>query len=256
VAATTTAPSTTLPPTTTAPPTTTTSAPRPTTVPPTTASPPAAAQGPAVPAGSPYFSFAVTMVQGGSGTGYSAYVNAHDAAGNAISFGIQSDATAPQSQGRPHFIWERVQHGQFTYGYLGPAPAGSSAVRLAWWQGPQVAVLYVGGAPVADVSMALVPRLFFNIEGDARQNGDSVNDTFTDAEIAVGNQCPTYCGLNGAWNTSSFNTDGLAARDTNGAPQNGANFTVSGTASAPAGANWDNSIIAGIAMIAQYWAGQ
>jgi hypothetical protein len=195
------------------------------------------------------------MSQGGSGTGYSAYVNAHDANGNAISVGIQSDQTDPHSQGRPWYIWERVQGGRFTYGYVAPAPAGNDAVTLSWWANG-VAVFSVNGSPIAQIPMTLVPRLFFGVEGDARQNGDSVNDTFANAQITVGNQCPTYCGLNGTWNTSSFNTDGLRAQETNGAPQNGANFTVTGTASAPPGANWDNSVIAGIAMIAQYWNGQ
>lgn len=207
-----------------------------------------------MPSGAPYFTFAVTMSEGGSGTGHSAYVNAHDASGNAISVGIQADETDPHSQGNPWYVWERVQNGAFTYGYVAPAPA-SAAVTLSWW-GSNVAVFSVNGSPIAQVPVTLVPRLFFSIEGDARQNGDSVDDTFTNAQISAGNQCPAYCGLNGAWNTSSFNSYGLAAQDTNGAQQNGADFSVTGTASGlPPGGNWDNHVVAGIAMIAQYWNG-
>jgi hypothetical protein len=193
--------------------------------------------------------------EGGSGTGHSAYVNAHDASGNAISVGIQSDQTDPHSQGGPWFVWERVQNGAFTYGYVAPASGGDNAVTLSWW-GNNVAVFYVNGSPIADIPVTLVPRLFFSIEGDARQNGDAVSDTFTNAQITVGNQCPTYCGLNGAWNTSSFNSYGLQARVANGQTQNGANITVTGTvAGLPPGGNWDNHVVAGIAMIAQYWNG-
>jgi hypothetical protein len=209
-----------------------------------------------VPAGTPYFKFTANLSEGGSGTGYSAYVNAHDGASDALSVGIQSDATDPHSQGQPWFVWELVQNGQFSYAYLGPAPAGFTTVSLAWWPSSQTAVFYEGTTPVADIHATFSGRLFFQVEGNARQNGDSVNDTFTNAQIAVGDTCPAYCGLNGSWNTSNFNFYGLTARDTNGAPQNGANFTVTGTVSGlPPGGNWDTNEVAGIAMIAQYWNG-
>jgi hypothetical protein len=208
-----------------------------------------------VPGGAPYATFTAAVTEGGSGTGYSAYINMHDAHNNAISVGIQTDSSDPTSQGRPYYIWERVQNGVFTYGYLAPASAGTHTLTLSWW-GSNAAEYYVDGNAIAEVPVTLLPRLFFSIEGDARVGGDSVNDTFTNAQINAGNSCPTYCGLNGAWNTSSFNFYGLAAHETNGVPQNGANFTVTGTSNAPGGANWDNSVIAGIGMIAQYWAGQ
>jgi hypothetical protein len=207
------------------------------------------------PAGAPYATMSAAVTEGGSGTGYSAYINMHDAHSNAISVGIQTDTADPHSQGTPWYIFERVQNGAFSYQYLAPASPGAHTLTLSWW-GSNQAVYSVDGNPIATIGVTLVPRLFFQIEGDARLNGDSVNDTFTNAQIAAGNNCPTYCGLNGAWNTSSFNYFGLAAHDTNGAPQNGANFTVTGTSNAPGGDNWDNSVIAGIGMIAQYWAGQ
>ncbi len=210
-----------------------------------------------IPASSPYLTYSATLSQAGTGTGHSAYINAHDASNNAISIGIQSDTGAPESQGNPYYIWERVQNGVFTYQYLGPAAAGNNPVTLKWWKGEQTAVFYEGATPVANISVNLIPRLFFNVEGNARLNGDSVNDTFTNTQVAVGDTCPTYCGLNGTWNTTDFNFHGLTATRTNGSTQNGANFTVNGTVSGlPAGGNWDNNLVAGIGMIAQYWNGQ
>jgi hypothetical protein len=210
-----------------------------------------------IPAGNPYFTYSATMTQAGSGTGHSAYINSHDASNDAISVGIQSDTGSPQSNGSPYYVWERVQNGTFTYQYLSPAAAGAQQVTLKWWKNEQTAVFYVGNTPMANISVNLLPRLFFSIEGNARLNGDTVNDTFTNAQVAVGDTCPTYCGLNGSWNTASFNSYGLTATNTNGQPQNGANFTVSGTVSGlPPGHDWDSNLVAGIGMIAQYWNGQ
>ena len=209
---------------------------------------------PAVPSGNPYFSYTAAVTEGGSGTGYSAYITALDANQDEIAVGIQSDSTDPVSKGQPHFIWELVQGGNFSSQYLGPAPAGSNTITLSWWSGSQTAVFYVGGTPIASISAHLSPRLTFGIEGDGRQNGDSVNDSFVNTQITVGNNCPAYCGLYGSWNPS-FNSYGLHAANANGVPQNGANLTVTGTVSAPSGVNWGNAEIAGIAYIAQAWNG-
>ena len=209
-----------------------------------------------VPAGSPYFSFSVNMTEGGSGTGYSSYIGVHDPYNDALSVGIQSDSTAPPGNGAPYYIWELVQNGNFTFGYLNPAGAGSAPITLAWWSGANTAVFYEGSTPVADISASFTPRLGFSIEGDARQNGDSVNDVFTNTQIKVGNNCPSSCGLLGTWNSSSYNYYGLMAHQTNNAAQNGANFTVTGTASGvPPGGNWGNALIAGMADISQLWNG-
>ena len=210
-----------------------------------------------IPPGSPYLIYDNTLTESGTGTGYSAYINAHDAHSNALAVGIQTDSASPESQGQPYYIWELVQGGKFTFDYLGQATPGSHLVTLKWWKGDDTAVFYVDGAPIADISAHFDPRLFFNIEGNARINGDTVNDTFTNAQISVGDTCPTYCGLNGAWNTASFNTAGLTATRTNSSTQNGANFTVSGTVAGLApGHDWDSDQVAGIGMIAQYWNGQ
>lgn len=217
----------------------------------------AVAQPVVIPAGSPYISYTATLNQGGTGTGYSAYINTHDANSNALAVGIQTDSAAPESNGGPYYVWERVQNGVFTYDYIGPATAGDNPVTLKWWKGDNTAVFYAGNAPIANIDVNLIPRLFFNAEGNARKNGDSVNSTIKNVQVSVGDNCPNYCGLNGSWNTSDFNFYGLSATNTNGLPQNGANFSVSGTVSGlPANGDWDSHLVAGIGMIAQYWNGQ
>ncbi len=210
-----------------------------------------------IPSGTPYLTYTSTLAENGSGTGYSSYINSHDAYNNAISVGIQTDTSSPESQGQPFYIWELVQNGAFTYDYLNLADHNAHTVTLKWWQGSNTAVFYVDSTPLADIDAYLNPRLFFNAEGNARLNGDSVNSTVNNVQITVGNNCPTYCGLNGSWNTSSFNSFGLQATNTNSQPQNGANFSITGTVSGlPPGGNWDNNLVAGIGMIAQYWNGQ
>src|SRR6185312_14561349 len=86
-----------------------------------------------VPSGTPYLTYTASLTAGGTGTGYSAYINAHDAAGNAISVGIQKDSASPETGGQPYFTWERVQNGAFTYNYVAPAPSGAQQVTLKWW---------------------------------------------------------------------------------------------------------------------------
>jgi hypothetical protein len=210
-----------------------------------------------IPSGTPYATYTATLTENGTGTGHSAYINIHDANSNALAVGIQSDTGAPESRGTPMYIWERVQNGKFTYQYLGQASHSPTPITLKWWKGEDVAVFYSGNTALASVSTHLDPRLFFNAEGNARLNGDSVNSQVTNTQITVGDSCPTYCGLNGVWNTTDFNFHGLTAARTNGNPQNGANFTISGTVNGlQPGHDWDSDLVAGIGMIAQYWNGQ
>lgn len=209
-----------------------------------------------VPAGNPYLTYSATLTDGGSGTGHSSYINAHDAHNNALAIGIQTDYGSPESYGAPYYVWERVQGGKFTYGYVAPAPAGAHVVTLKWWK-DGTALFYADGKLIAEIPVTMHPRLFFNAEGNARLNGDTVNSTVNNVQIAVGDDCPKYCGLNGAWNTSSFNFYGLKATRTNSATQNGANFAITGKVSGlPPGGDWDSHLVAGIGMIAQYWNGQ
>ena len=209
------------------------------------------------PSGSPYLTYSATLNESGSGTGHSAYINAHDAHSNALAVGIQTDMAAPETNGQPFYAWEKVQNGVFTFDYLAPASPGDHLVTLKWWKDQNVAVFYADGSPLANIDVAMLPRLFFNAEGNARKNGDTVNSQVKNTQITVGDNCPTYCGLNGTWNTNDFNFYGLQATKTNGAAQNGANFTISGTVSGlPANGDWDSHLVAGIGMIAQYWNGQ
>lgn len=210
-----------------------------------------------IPNGTPYVSYTATLNQGGSGTGYSAYINAHDANSNNLAVGVQTDTAAPESNGQPYYVWQRVQGGVFTYDYIKVATAGDNSVTLKWWKADNTAVFYAGDTPITNIDVSLVPRLFFNAEGNARKNGDTVNSQVKNVQITVGDTCPTYCGLNGAWNTADFNYYGLTATNTNGLAQNGANFTISGTVSGlPANGDWDSHLVAGIGMIAQYWNGE
>lgn len=209
------------------------------------------------PPGAPYLTYSATLNESGSGTGYSAYINAHDAGSNALAVGIQTDTSSPESKGNPYYAWERVQNGNFTFDYLAPAVAGNHDVILKWWKNEQTAVFYADGRPLANIDVNLVPRLFFNAEANARKNGDTVNSQVNNVQIAVGDTCPQYCGLNGTWNTTDFNSYGLSATKTNGFAQNGANFTITGTVTGlPANGDWDSHLVAGIGMIAQYWNGQ
>lgn len=209
------------------------------------------------PAGAPYLTYSAVLNESGTGTGHSAYINAHDAYNNALAVGIQTDLAAPESGGVPSYVWERVQNGVFTFDYLGPAGTGDKNVTLKWWKNENVAVFYTDSTPIANVDLYMLPRLFFNAEGNARKNGDTVNSQVKNVQVTVGDTCPTYCGLNGTWNTNDFNFYGLTATRTNGSTQNGANFTISGTVSGlPANGDWDSHLVAGIGMIAQYWNGQ
>jgi len=210
-----------------------------------------------IPAGAPYLSYSATVRDGGSGTGHSAYINTHDAFNNALAVGIQTDSGSPESKGQPYYVWERVQNGEFTYSYLGPASNANQPITLKWWKNEQTAVFYAGPTPIANISVNLIPRLFFNAEGNARLNGDTVNSSVNNVAITVGDNCPAYCGLNGSWNTNDFNFYGLKATNANGRPQNGANFNITGTVNGlPPGGDWDSYLVAGIGMIAQYWNGE
>ncbi|NBX97777.1 hypothetical protein EBQ81_02840 [bacterium] len=213
------------------------------------------------PGGAPYMTYTATVDDGGTGTGHSAFINVHDAFNNALAVGVQTDSASPESQGQPWFMFNRVQNGIFTYQYIAPATSGAEPITLKWWKNEKVAMFYkgIGGGvtPIAKISLDMSPRLYFNAEGNARKNGDTVNSTITNTQITVGDNCPSQCGLTGSWNTNDFNFYGLTATRTNGSTQNGANFTITGTVSGlAAGHDWDTDLVAGVGMIAQYWNGQ
>lgn len=211
------------------------------------------------PSTTPYAEYSAVLTQGGAGTGHSAYVNMHDANNNAVGVGIQTDIASPHSRGAPWYIWQRVQDGRFTYQYIAPASNRPTPVTLKWWRNEKTAAFYAESRLISTFSLNMNPRLFFNAEGNARLNGDTVNSKVENVQFRVGDNCPRFCGLNGAWNTRDFNFYGLRATNTNGLPQNGADFTITGTATGiPPGLDWDTTPdpVAGIGMIAQYWDGR
>jgi len=201
--------------------------------------------------GKPYLTYTAFLVEKGTGTGYSSYINVHDAHNNALSVGIQSDTGSTESKGQPRFIWERVQNGKFTYGYMSAASHAKQAVGIRWYKN-DVAAIMLKGKTVGTIDMKLQGRLFFNAEANARLNGDTVNSQVNTIAIAVGDTAKNT-GLAGKWNTS-FSFHGLKARQTNAPAVQGAAFVISGKVSGlPRGGNWDTTEVAGIAMIAQRW---
>lgn len=206
-----------------------------------------------VPSGTPYMTYTANISAKGTGTGYSPYINVHDAHNNAFSFGIQSDSGSPQSKGKPRYIWERVQNGKFTYGYLNAATNNLTPVGLRWWKN-DVAAISVNHKTIGTVNVHLEPRLFFNAEANARLNGDTVHSTVQNVRIDVGTATGRI-GLNGSWN-NSFSFHGLKATQTKAGVQ-GASFSIDGRVSGLAsGHNWDTDQVSGIAMIAQKWNGR
>ncbi|MBF4607117.1 hypothetical protein [Curtobacterium sp. VKM Ac-1393] len=212
---------------------------------------PASAAG-AVPKGDPYMLYTASISANGTGTGYSSYINVHDAHNNAYSFGIQSDTGSPQSKGKPRYIWERVQNGKFSYGYLDLAPKNKLVPIGMRWYKNDVATMIVNHKTIGTLKLNLDGRLFFNAEANARLNGDVVHSTVQNTRITVGDR-KGQTGLNGTWNTS-FSFHGLKATQTNAPRIQGASFKIDGRVSGlPRGGNWDTEQVSGIAMIAQKW---
>ncbi|MFJ7287764.1 hypothetical protein ACQXVK_00765 [Curtobacterium sp. AB451] len=204
-----------------------------------------------VPHGSPYVQYTAHLVENGSGTGYSSYINVHDAHNNAFAVGIQSDTASTVSKGQPRFIWERVQNGKFTYGYMGGASHSKTSVGLRWYKN-DVASVILNNRTVGTIALNLDGRLFFNAEANARVNGDVVHSQVNDISIKVGDSSGRT-GLAGKWDTS-FTFHGLKAKQTNSPKVQGASFSIDGRVSGlPRGGNWDTTEVAGIAMIAQNW---
>ncbi len=206
----------------------------------------------AVPKGTVYVNYTAKISAKGSGTGYSSYLNIHDAHNNAFAFGIQSDTGSTQSRGKPRFIWERVQNGKFSYGYLSAASNNLTSVGLRWYKN-DVAAVVANGKVLQNIGVNLDGRLFFNAEANARLNGDTVHSTVQDISIKI-NDTTKRTGLAGKWNTG-FAFHGLRAKQTKADNRGqGASFAIDGTVSGLArGHDWDSDQVSGIAMIAQNW---
>ncbi len=200
----------------------------------------------AIPAGNPTISVTTTMTESGSGSGYDSLLGLHDnQSGNAVDFGIQSDTTSNTSRGQPWFFWQDVSDGAFNYSYLSPAPlssgTASAAVTISWWQNPGEAVFYANGKALAEVSLDLSGTLIVSVEGMAREEGDSVSDTFTNIDCTVPSTCIDP-GPIGPWNLS-YDYYGINATETGGSGYNDTSIAISGTATGvPSGDNWGSAL--------------
>ncbi|WP_296180354.1 hypothetical protein [uncultured Mobiluncus sp.] len=210
----------------------------------------------APPTAAPYAEISATLQAGGSGTGYNSMLNIHDAHNNAVAFGLQADTAAPESQGTPSFMMNRVQGGNFTYSYFKKSDNNPHEVTIQWWK-DGTTVFIADGQIVGRVTVNMTPRLFFQAEGDARKNGDTLNSTAKNVRVKVGDNA-AESGLNGSWNTNGpgFANFGLQGHNTNGVSQNGADFRFTGTVNGlPPNGDWDSHPVYAVAMIAQYWHG-
>lgn len=198
-----------------------------------------------IPKGKPYAIISANVKNTGYGIGHSAYIRFHDAYGTAISAGIQTAATAPETGGAPWVISGRMQDGIFDYDYIQPSSHDWHNLRIEWWKDSGWAVIWYDGQPIANMKSNLKGRLFFAVEGNAANNNDSVHSYFSNVEVQVGHTGGD-CGTHGTW--SSGGTYGIGARQTGDGK-----FEVAGTARGiPAGKDWDTTLVGGTMMTFQY----
>jgi putative cell wall-binding protein len=210
------------------------------------------ATGPTLPNERPRATVTATVAFSGSGTGYAANLNVHDASGNAVSLGVQSDSFDPASGGVRKVHADLVNHvdvGLGTgfhsiYGNVDTVSSLPPTWELRYYASAREAALLMNDQAVLIVPIELDGRLFFETQVTARTNGDSVDAAFSNVQI--GGTTP-----NGMWNTHDFNFYGLQMVQTGGAVQ-GASFHGFGrVAGLPPGGDWDSNVVAGIAMIAE-----
>lgn len=212
----------------------------------------------------------------GSGIGWAAYLNIHDALGNGVAMGVQDDVNAPETGGRT-VVHANVfrsnppagSPGGFdhAYGSLELHPNVTYEMQLDYLDQQQKARLWVDGLVVLEIPVRLRERLFFQTEVNVARNGDSVDATFTDVRIGghipTGNGRSTNVEPNGVWNTTSFDFYNLDMVQLDGDIQ-GADMRGSGTASGvPPGHDWHTvetvrpgEPLAAIGMIAEFWHNQ
>ena len=224
----------------------------------------------------------------GSGSGCHAKINIHDSYGAAVSFGIQYESAL--SSNHPYatdnnvaFLVENVMsHGTEPglrgkeYHFLGRANLGQEYKMAISWYDDNSLRFYLNGDEYFRTTTTLTPPLFFQVEGSAMKNGDTINALFTDVRVKAGN-CDANYGIVGEWNDQSFDFFGLDAMvkekgvvinngqwSTNGMPTSGITAFITGTANVGGGADWDTCFLqpepktgetglplSGIVMIAQ-----
>ncbi|SPX76159.1 Uncharacterised protein [Mobiluncus mulieris] len=198
-----------------------------------------------IPQGKPYAMITANMKDNGYGVGHSSYIKLHDDHGTAVSAGIQTAQTAPETGGNPYYISGRMSAGIFDYDYVQPADFNWHNLRIEWWKENGWAVIWADGKPIANMKAKLSGRIYASVEGNAAQNGDYVHAYFSGVEAQIGHGGGD-CGFHHEWGLQG--TYGLQARKT------GANsFEVEGQAQGiPAGKDWDTTLVGGVAMIWQY----
>ncbi|MDO5671601.1 MAG: hypothetical protein Q4G30_01915 [Actinomycetaceae bacterium] len=199
-----------------------------------------------IPAGKPYAMITANVRDTGYGTGHSAYIKFHDDYGSAVSAGIQTAATAPETGGAPWVISGRMQDGIFDYNYIQPSSHDWHNLRIEWWKDSGWAVIWYDGKPIANMKSKLRGRLYFSVEGNAALNGDMVHAFFSGVDVQVGHSEGQDCGVHGDWSANA--TYGLNARRTGAG-----SYEVSGVAQGiPKGKDWDTTLVGGTVMTWQY----
>ena len=198
----------------------------------------------------------------GSGSGCHAKIDIHDRHGVAVSFGIQYEYNLSKQfshiNNNTAFLVENIMshatqagHQGKNYYFIQSASLGQNyKVAMSWFSDNSLR-FYVDGQEIFRTSTTLTPPLFFQVEGCAMKNGDSVNAQFSNVRVKCGNDS-AYYGTWANWNDSDFDFFGLDGRitgagtnndngqwSTNGWPSSGISATVSGTANIGGGADWD-----------------
>ena len=211
---------------------------------------------PVVPAEAPRATVAATVTYGGSGKGWAAYLNLHDAHGNAIAIGGQTDTGDSGSNGQPMVHANRVVNGSFDHAYgTTQLPAGQThRWELRYYENAGQAVFFRAGTPILSIGIKLVGRVFYQAEVNCKNDGDSIDATFNDMRIGGTKADGSAVLPNGVWNTNDFDFWRLDMRQTNdGSIVQGADVRGGGTIGGMGAKDWHTASppAAAIAMITE-----
>lgn len=197
----------------------------------------------------------------GGGSGYHAKIDIHDRHGVAVSFGIQYEYNLSRQyshiSNNTAFLVENVMshatqagHQGKNYHFIKSASLGQTyRVAMSWYKDNSLR-FYVDGQEIFRTSTTLTPPLFFQVEGSAMKNGDSVNAQFSNVRVKCGED--PYYGTWADWNDRDFDFFGLDGRitkggtaagsgqwSTNGWSSSGISASITGRANIGGGADWD-----------------
>lgn len=212
--------------------------------------------------------------------GYCAGLSMHDAAGNAVEIGPQSDWNDVPSSGVPkvhsnmNYVSADLGRGlgfKYEYGYFEFKQNTWYQVELRYFDDQKIAQFLVDGQVVYQVPAILVDRIWFGVLICGADNGDVVEADFENVTaggfIPQGNGFSNEVRLFSDWNTRDYNFWGLSIQQTNYDDirhrLQGANFHAEGTMTGmPPGLDWDTVEQAtgkgpqATALNAEYWFGQ